>query len=123
MLGSAPFGWLSFQTLWDDIIRSDPDLVDYIIPGNDDAIRSIKLITGRLGQRQFPLGRSEHVIGVARRERDGQRLRIGQADILGRKADRPAGDVHRILAPGDHAGQPVNSRVRIASADGFYKSR
>ena len=26
----------------------DPDLVDHVIPGNDDAIRSIKLITGRL---------------------------------------------------------------------------
>src|SRR5882757_2744708 len=25
----------------------DPDLIDYIIPGNDDAIRSIKLITSR----------------------------------------------------------------------------
>ena len=26
----------------------DPDEVDYVIPGNDDAIRAIKLITGRL---------------------------------------------------------------------------
>ncbi len=26
----------------------DPDLVDFIIPGNDDAIRSIKLVTSRL---------------------------------------------------------------------------
>ena len=26
----------------------DPDLVDFVIPGNDDAIRSIKLITGRI---------------------------------------------------------------------------
>jgi small subunit ribosomal protein S2 len=26
----------------------DPDLVDFVIPGNDDAIRSIKLITARL---------------------------------------------------------------------------
>ena len=26
----------------------DPDLIDYVIPGNDDAIRSIKLITGRI---------------------------------------------------------------------------
>jgi len=26
----------------------DPDLVDYVIPGNDDAIRSIKLITSRI---------------------------------------------------------------------------
>jgi ribulose-5-phosphate 4-epimerase/fuculose-1-phosphate aldolase len=28
VLGSPTFGWLSFQTLWDDIIASDPDLVD-----------------------------------------------------------------------------------------------
>lgn len=27
-LGSPTFGWLSFQTLWDEIIASDPDLVD-----------------------------------------------------------------------------------------------
>ncbi|MDM0051958.1 class II aldolase/adducin family protein [Variovorax sp. J22R115] len=27
VLGSPTFGWLSFQTLWDDIIASDPDLV------------------------------------------------------------------------------------------------
>ncbi|MFN4183024.1 MAG: 30S ribosomal protein S2, partial [bacterium] len=26
----------------------DPDLVDYGIPGNDDAIRSIKLITSKI---------------------------------------------------------------------------
>lgn len=26
----------------------DPDLIDFVIPGNDDAIRSIKLITGRV---------------------------------------------------------------------------
>jgi len=28
VLGSPTFGWLSFQTLWDEIIASDPDLVD-----------------------------------------------------------------------------------------------
>jgi hypothetical protein len=27
-LGSPRFGWLSFQTLWDDIVGSDPDLRD-----------------------------------------------------------------------------------------------
>lgn len=27
-LGSPEFGWLSFQTLWDDIIVTDPDLLD-----------------------------------------------------------------------------------------------
>jgi small subunit ribosomal protein S2 len=29
--------------------NSNPDLVNYVIPGNDDAIRSIKLITGIIG--------------------------------------------------------------------------
>jgi ribulose-5-phosphate 4-epimerase/fuculose-1-phosphate aldolase len=28
VLGSPTFGWLSFQTLWDEIIATDPDLVD-----------------------------------------------------------------------------------------------
>lgn len=27
-LGSSEFGWLSFQTLWDEIVESDPDLLD-----------------------------------------------------------------------------------------------
>ncbi|MBV5350326.1 30S ribosomal protein S2, partial [bacterium] len=26
----------------------DPDLIDYIIPANDDAIRAVKLLTGRM---------------------------------------------------------------------------
>ena len=26
----------------------DPDLIDYVIPGNDDAIRAIKLFTGKI---------------------------------------------------------------------------
>jgi small subunit ribosomal protein S2 len=26
----------------------DPDLVDYVVPGNDDAIRSIRLVTARM---------------------------------------------------------------------------
>lgn len=30
--------------------NADPDLVDYVIPGNDDAVRSIKLIVSKLTQ-------------------------------------------------------------------------
>ena len=30
--------------------NADPDLVDYVIPGNDDAVRSIKLIVSKLAQ-------------------------------------------------------------------------
>lgn len=28
----------------------DPDVVDYVIPGNDDAIRSIRLVTGKISE-------------------------------------------------------------------------
>ena len=43
----------------------DPDLVDYPIPGNDDAIRSIRLVTSALadaaieGQRRWDVNRAE----------------------------------------------------------------
>ncbi|HEY2517746.1 MAG TPA: 30S ribosomal protein S2 [Polyangiaceae bacterium] len=45
----------------------DPDVIDYVIPGNDDAIRSIKLITQRLSdavvegaqRRKETIGRDE----------------------------------------------------------------
>ncbi|MDP2913652.1 MAG: 30S ribosomal protein S2 [Candidatus Omnitrophota bacterium] len=42
--------------------NSDPDVINYIIPGNDDAIRSIKVITGLIsesiqeGKRAFAAG-------------------------------------------------------------------
>ena len=31
-----------------DSTNCDPDEIDYVIPGNDDAIRAIKLICGRI---------------------------------------------------------------------------
>jgi small subunit ribosomal protein S2 len=43
----------------------DPDLIDYPIPGNDDAIRSIKLITGLIadsvlaGKQEFAAGKAK----------------------------------------------------------------
>jgi small subunit ribosomal protein S2 len=28
----------------------DPDEIDYVIPGNDDAIRAVKLLTGKMAE-------------------------------------------------------------------------
>ena len=41
----------------------DPDEIDYIIPGNDDAIRAVKLITGCLADAVLEglEGRQDHV--------------------------------------------------------------
>ena len=46
----------------------DPDVVDYVIPGNDDAIRAIKLIAGRIADAVIEVRQVEWqgaVVGVA----------------------------------------------------------
>src|SRR5690625_2773557 len=62
---------------------SDPDLLDYIIPGNDDAIRSIQLVTARL---------ADLIVEVR-----------GGADVAPEEAVAPA--------EAEPAGEPVESGV------------
>ena len=47
----------------------DPELIDYPIPGNDDAIRSIKLITGLMAE-SIANGRQEFAAGKAKEEEE-----------------------------------------------------
>ena len=64
----------------------DPDLIDYVIPGNDDAIRSIKLVTARVADAVLE--------GMARRKDHGPRESHGggsHTDVYqGRRDRRPA---------------------------------
>ena len=56
----------------------DPDLIDFVIPGNDDAIRSIKLITARMADACIEGSQRRKDTGEADREaggRDGRRAR------------------------------------------------
>jgi small subunit ribosomal protein S2 len=49
----------------------DPDLIDYVIPGNDDAIRAIKLFTGKVADACIAGGRLATTRAVdSRRGRD-----------------------------------------------------
>jgi small subunit ribosomal protein S2 len=58
----------------------DPDLIDFPIPGNDDAIRSIKLITARVAdacvegmqRRKDSLAGREQGGGGSPRDREAQ---------------------------------------------------
>jgi small subunit ribosomal protein S2 len=64
----------------------DPDLIDYPIPGNDDAIRSIKLITARLAdavidgsqRRKETVGRDDHGGGDDRGPRNAPQAEVYQ---------------------------------------------
>ncbi|MCW5832713.1 MAG: 30S ribosomal protein S2 [Labilithrix sp.] len=80
----------------------DPDLVDYVIPGNDDAIRSIKLITQRIGDAVIE--------GMQRRKDHGARDEGGgggrgpQAEVsYGRR--RPQADAEAASAEAPKAEQ------------------
>jgi small subunit ribosomal protein S2 len=60
----------------------DPDLVDFVIPGNDDAIRSIRLITNRIADACIE--------GVQRRRDTGEGSRRGGGDdvVVSRRSGR-----------------------------------
>jgi small subunit ribosomal protein S2 len=82
----------------------DPDLVDYVIPGNDDAIRSIKLITQRLADAAIEGAqrRKESVGRDGREEREGGgggRGGAPQADVYRGRRDNRGG-------PGGGGGAP-----------------
>jgi small subunit ribosomal protein S2 len=49
----------------------DPDVVDYVIPANDDAIRSVRLILSRLADAIIE-GRTRLEVSMAEREMDNQ---------------------------------------------------
>ena len=49
--------------------NSDPDLIDYVIPGNDDAIRSIKLVVSIIANSLLE-GKEQFVAGVAQKARE-----------------------------------------------------
>jgi len=70
----------------------DPDLIDYVIPGNDDAIRSIKLITNRLGDAALEGAqrRKEHQGREGGNDHRGGEGRAPQADVYQR--GRPRND-------------------------------
>jgi len=60
--------------------NSDPDEIDYVIPGNDDAIRSIKIITARLADA--------FIEGVNRREATRAEQMMSDAEAGGGRGDR-----------------------------------
>ncbi len=68
----------------------DPDLVDHVIPGNDDAIRSIKLITNRIADAVIEGAQRRKE--APREDRERERDRGGQADVYvrGPRAMKPA---------------------------------
>src|SRR5271166_1486513 len=66
----------------------DPDKIDFVIPGNDDAIRSIKLITARIADAAVEGGqRRKETVGRDDQGQGGRRGDGPQAEII--RGSRP----------------------------------
>ena len=76
----------------------DPDKIDFVIPGNDDAIRSIKLITPRIADAVIEGSQRRKETSIAtstqrrRRRGDGPQAEVirGGARPPRRRGDRPS---------------------------------
>ena len=70
----------------------------------------------RLRERYRALRQPHETHRLLRRDRHGQRLRVGHADVLRREDHDAPRDEERILSRLQHPRQPVDRRVRVGAA-------
>jgi small subunit ribosomal protein S2 len=91
--------------------NSDPDLIDYIIPGNDDAIRAVKLLTSRIADASIE--------GAARlaEKKQAQADKNDESEPDEKKEPRKkSGPVERRIISDGTQG-PIVEVIRKAAAD------
>ena len=91
----------------------DPDGVDYVIPGNDDAIRAIRLIAGKIADACVEGSARRRVLGVDKGDDRGADDRGSRGDRHDRR-DRKGGD--RRGRSGDRKGPQVQVVRKAAPA-------
>ena len=67
----------------------DPDMVDYVIPANDDAIRAVKLIIGVLNNAGVEAQGGKLVDYVSGKNEDGSDIMKKALETVKKKEDRP----------------------------------
>jgi small subunit ribosomal protein S2 len=88
----------------------DPDDIDYIIPGNDDAIRAIRLITSRIAQAAMD-GKKRY---EERRQAEADKAVEGEGEIEAAAADLKPGE-RKVISDGTDG--PVVEIIRKTGAD------
>jgi len=67
--------------------NSDPDVVNYVIPSNDDAIRSVRLLTKTMADAALE-GRGQYYAATARREEPQQTYELDAEDLDAAMAEK-----------------------------------
>ena len=73
-------------------------------------------------ERYLPLRQSDVFYCIGRGDRNPERRRVGQADVLGRGDHQSPGDEARILPALEHLRQPVDRRVRVGAANALVNA-
>src|SRR5439155_418888 len=76
-----------------------------------------------LGQWQHRLGHADEMRRLLRGDRDLQRLRVRQSDVLGGGDDQASRHEQRILAGLEHSREPVDGRVGVAASHALDERR
>ena len=87
----------------------DPDVIDYVIPGNDDAIRAIKLFTGKMADACVVGNRIGRERAATQRHDDGDHKGDHRGDHKGDHRGDHKGD-HKHDHKGDHRGEHKDAR-------------
>ncbi len=88
----------------------DPDDVDYIIPGNDDAIRAIRLLTSRIADACLA-GQARH---EEKRQAEADKETEEESEIAAASADLQPGE-RKVISDGTDG--PVVEIIRRSTAD------
>ena len=99
----------------------DPDLVDYVIPGNDDAIRSIKLFCTKIGDACIEgtrIGKQRAVAQSAAEEEAPETIRVmtggdgPKVEIVSRRGNLPTPEAAASPdTPDDADAPPANAET------------
>ena len=77
----------------------DPDDVDYVIPGNDDAIRAVKLITGVMANAIVEANGGKIVNYVKEDDKSGQEIMERALETVHKKEDKKRFDRNKNFGP------------------------
>ncbi len=66
----------------------DPDVVDYVIPGNDDAVRSVKLLIGALTNAIAEVNGNEVIDYISEDDKSGKTDKEVMEDFIEEKAEK-----------------------------------
>lgn len=99
--------------------NSDPDPIDYPIPGNDDAIRSVKLVTSLLAEAALE-GRQAYLAGLAEQEAEEARKRPQEEAV---SAAQQSAEAEEGTAVPEQQEAPPEEEPEAIIPEGIVKSK